>query len=176
MAKHKPQTAYSISLPFGETLDVLASANAWWMDRIALDKLIVALKIDCSLVQACAFAGITTRQYKYFISLHHKFKEAVRGYQMLPSMEAHMTIMSAIRGGDLKTARWYLARKLPDEYGSPSRKMKTLRRQEIQDAAIQQQEHARLLMDPEVLELNREYEKRLKELVTKKIKQKSVTA
>ena len=169
MVRHEsgPKVAYTIPLPFGETLDVLFSANAWWMDQTTLNKLILILKMDCSLVQACAFAGITLRQYKYFASLHPKFKDAVRGYQLLPAMQAQMRIVKAIHEGDLKTCWWYLARRLPDEFGPLSRRNKTLKRQQIKEAAEKQKEQAWVFMDPEVKKLTEEYEKRLQEIIVR---------
>ena len=152
----------------GETLDVLASANAWWMDQTKLNNLILILKIDCSLATACRFAGITPRQYKYFIHLHPKFRAAVGRYQLLPSMEARMTIVRGIKEGDLKIARWYLARKRPEEFGSPSRVAKALKRGKIQGASGRQKEQTELFMDPEVRKVTEEYELKLRDVISRR--------
>lgn len=57
------------------TIAVQYSANAWWMDPTKVCKLCRYLERDYPISLACAQAGITMRQYKYFALLHPAIKK-----------------------------------------------------------------------------------------------------
>lgn len=129
----KLRTAYIIpSLPFGINLEVKQSANAWWMDRNKVHQLFAAFSIRTTIPQACAHVGISLRQYKYFASLHPEIKEIREGFQLLPNIQAQKTIIKALSEGNVKIARWWLEKKDPEEFSSPSRRkgVRQIRREE----------------------------------------------
>lgn len=120
--KH-PRIAYTISLR-GKDLKVLYSANAWWMDRTKIPMLIAAFGINATILEACAYAEITLKQYKYFTSLHPEFNEIKELYKAKLTLAARKAIADGIEhevgNKKVKLAQWYLSKKLPDEFGKPS--------------------------------------------------------
>ena len=80
---------------FGE-FSVLNSANAWWIDRVKVDDLIKAYKIDCTDEEACSDAGISIDQYKYFKEKHPNFSTVKQACKQIPFLKARRTINTAI--------------------------------------------------------------------------------
>lgn len=119
----KLSIAYNIALPFGYILEVEESANAWWMDRQKTDRLILSLSLGSPIQEACDFAAITLRQYKYFVKIHPVFAEARPGFQARLNAIARSTIVRGI-ANDAKLAMRYMQNKRPEEFGSPSRRKK----------------------------------------------------
>jgi hypothetical protein len=115
-----PRIAYKRKLAFGIELEVKASANAWWMDPSKLNILIAVFSIAGTIPEACLAAGITIKQYKYFVLLHPEFSEARKGYKLLPVMKARRTIVNNL--DNPRVAMWYLTRTRPEEFGPPSRR------------------------------------------------------
>ncbi len=107
----EPKIAYVIPGPTEHlTLEVKHSANAWWMDAPKLHRLLRAFEAMSPIAEACDYAGITVKQYKYFAQEHPIIKE-LRIYP-----DVAMTIIarqSLARGlqNDWKLAFKYLARK-----------------------------------------------------------------
>ena len=102
-------------------MGIIHSANAWWMDRTKMDALIYAFRIGGTIPEACATAGITLRQYKYFTSLHPWFHEAREMYKCYLTILARKTIAQAIEQGDVKASFRYLE-KHDESWGRPKRK------------------------------------------------------
>lgn len=65
--------AYEIKDKNAGDLMVQHSANAWWMERGKVEKLIDAFKIGCLVDEAIVYAGISLEQYKYFCRQHPEF-------------------------------------------------------------------------------------------------------
>jgi hypothetical protein len=124
--KRTPHITYSITLPNGEVIDIMESANAWWMDRGKVERLIAAYGIDCSVQEACAYAGVTARQYKYFNEIHPEFKEVRETMKSLSTIKARKAIMRGIEEGGFWEAMKFLEKALPEEFGPPSRRKKNL--------------------------------------------------
>lgn len=142
--KEKPTILYSVPLPFGLVLNAKQSANAWWVDQQRVDKLITAFKIGSTIPEACSYAQITLRQYKYFVKMHPEFVEARRGLIITPDMLAKMTIIRAINKGDVKTARWWLKRKTPEEFGTPSQIAAANKKHIIEEQKMQRLENIQI--------------------------------
>lgn len=101
---------------FGE-LKVLSSANAWYTDKGKLERLIMAFKYDATIKEACLLAGISIDQYKYFLELHPEFSPIIEACRQVPVLIARKTIVDNLHK-DPATARWYLQKKAPGEFGS----------------------------------------------------------
>lgn len=113
--------AYTLPLKV-ETLKVRYSANAWWMDQGAkINLLITAFSIGATIKEACTHAGITLRQYKYFVFLHPEFSEIRELYATSLKLRARAVIAQAINSGDVKVSRWYLEKE-DESWKGPSRK------------------------------------------------------
>lgn len=109
------QTTYVIEDKYFGKLKVKRSANAWWMDRGKVERLIMGYKMDCR-GQECRFlAGISEDQLKYFKKIHPEFSTILDDMRSMPSIKARTTIMRAL-DSDPATAKWWLERKHPDEF------------------------------------------------------------
>lgn len=130
--------AYSIPLSFGLVLEAKESANAWWMDSQKVQNIIASFRIGLSIPHACAYVGITLRQYKYFVKLHPVFKEARRGFILEPDIKARMTLINALSKGNIKVSWQWLEMYDPEfartpknpQPQEPPRQLPTQQRQE----------------------------------------------
>ena len=152
--KKPPAIAYSLSLPFGATLHVKKSANAWWMDQQKVHALTEAFRFRLTIPEACLHAGITVKNYEYFVEVHPQFREAKEGYGLDPDIRAKVTIVKSVNNGDIKAARWWAVHKMRDEFGPPSR-----RSQRIKDLEFSQRDEP-VRYSPEIEEKMRLEERR----------------
>jgi hypothetical protein len=99
------------------TLHIQKSANAWWMDSTKLYRLIYAFDHNvASMEEACKYADITLRQYRYFIKIHPIAEERRMAPHHALSIAAKHERAKKIQNGDGKAALEYLAEKYPYEY------------------------------------------------------------
>lgn len=98
------------------TFEVKKSANAWWMDSGKVSNLILAFKIGANTHEACDIAGISSDQYKYFVSQHPDFSTIKQACEQLQILKARETITKNL--DHPRVAMWYLAKKLPHEFGN----------------------------------------------------------
>ena len=159
--KQPARVAYTVPLPFGKTLGVKESANAWWMEATKLGSLITCFQAHFTIEQACTCVGITVKQYKYFVSLHPEFAEAREGYRLMPDMQAQMVIMKSLQEGNIKTAWWWATHKMRDQYGAPSRAQGVRMRKIQQLEAMQKNEPRDLVFEQLADEYDKELKKRL---------------
>lgn len=117
MDKKGKKIAYIIPGPREHlTLEVRASANAWWMDAPKLYKLVRELDQGTPLQIACEIAGITMRQYSYFASLHPIIEDRRNNLFAEIGMRAKYTLAKAIEAGDSKASIAFLRMKEPETY------------------------------------------------------------
>ena len=109
------ENAYVIKDKSFPDFPIKKSANAWWLDRGKVEKIIAAFKLDCTVEQACVYAGISHDQYKYFCRAHKNFYTIKAICKSLPILRARQTIVMNLH--DAKNAMWYLERKNPEEFG-----------------------------------------------------------
>lgn len=95
--------------------------NTWWNERIKVEKLIEAYKLDATRPGACAYAGITVVQHKYFEKMHPDFCPIIPLLKKLPGMKARMAIVRNL--DDPKLALSYLERREPGQF-APTNKHK----------------------------------------------------
>jgi hypothetical protein len=117
MQDMRPEIIYEIPYSKAEPpFKLKQSANAWWMNPYRIGRLIVALELGRSLPDACIYADITHRQYRYFLKIHPEFN-LVRN---------HIVHMTTIKVEDLlqekidenpRLAMKYLERTDPQFYG-----------------------------------------------------------
>lgn len=105
-------TAYTVERS-GVEFQVKQTANAWWLDKVKVKRLIEALEVDSGIKYGCIYADITLRQYKYFISQHDEFREFIRMLRAGISFSARVNVAMAIMSGDVNLSREYLE-KHPD--------------------------------------------------------------
>lgn len=119
--KGKPQKetqefAYEIVDPKFGKMSVRNTANAWWHEKRKVEDLIEAKKIGANDNMCCYYAGITKHQYDYFVKVHPDFSEFFTYLKDNPKVKALKTIYNDLRNPE--TAKWYLERKLKEEYSS----------------------------------------------------------
>jgi hypothetical protein len=99
-----------------EDFYVLNTANGWWLNRVKVELLVAAYKIDCTDEEACSYAGISMEQLKYFKELHPDFSRVKTACKQLPFLTARNTIVSGL-ATDHKLALEYMERKKKFEFG-----------------------------------------------------------
>lgn len=82
--------AYVIESPHFEPLRVARSANAWWMDRGKVEKLIEAFKHGHLVETSCFYAGISRDQWRYFNEVHPEFSP------LISQIETHALYIKAM--------------------------------------------------------------------------------
>ncbi|OGM76868.1 hypothetical protein A2188_01205 [Candidatus Woesebacteria bacterium RIFOXYA1_FULL_43_9] len=82
-------------------------------------KLQYAFSIGGTSREACCFAGISTDSYYRYCKNNPDFRNKIELLQTTPTLLARKAIFQALLNGDIKTARWYMERKCPQEF-SPS--------------------------------------------------------
>lgn len=86
--KRTKQPLYIVKDKYFPDFAVLKSDNAWWTDKGKIDRLISAFKMDATILEACAYAGITNDQYKYFNEIHPDFSTVKQLCSELPTLKA----------------------------------------------------------------------------------------
>jgi hypothetical protein len=110
-ASKEPKIAYVIPGPTEHlTLEVKHSANAWWMDAPKLHRLLRAFEAMSPIAEACDYAGITVKQYKYFAQEHPIVKELRMYPEVAMSLIARQSLARGLQH-DWKLAFKYLSRK-----------------------------------------------------------------
>jgi len=111
--------AYTLKDTLYGDFAVLNSANGWWLDSAKVRNLLQAYKIDCTDEEACAYAGISLDQLRYFRELHEDFPRVKAGCKQYPMLAARKRIVEAIPHSS-SMATWYAERKKKDEFSTRS--------------------------------------------------------
>lgn len=112
------EVAYIIKdkhFPGGE-FKVWKTANGWWASQAKVEDLIQAFKIDCTIEEACSYAGISFDQFRYFLERHSDFSPIIEVCRNLPIVSARDKVVKAI-STDPEMAMKYLERKRKQEFG-----------------------------------------------------------
>lgn len=80
-------------------------------------KLLVALEHGFSLQESLQQAEISDDAYRRLLDKSAKFRGEITAAKMKLVMLARSTIAKAINQGDMPTVRWFLERKVPEEFG-----------------------------------------------------------
>lgn len=151
--------AYSVPYPFSKTrmFNVIISANAWWMNQASLHRLVAAFSCDCTIPEACSYAEISVKQYKYFVEKHPEFNDYKNSLGVAIMIKARMTIIKNL-DKDTRLAFKFLERMIPEEFGTAEQKRKARLKLEAQIGT-------ELNADPRFAALREKYEKELVELI-----------
>ena len=112
----EPKIAYTIKDENFPNFQVLKSANAWWMDRLKVERLIAAYKFDAIDTEARAYAGISEEQLRYFKEKHPEFYQVKEACKELVFLKARQTVVKALDEPD--NAKWFLERKRKKEFSA----------------------------------------------------------
>lgn len=91
---------------------------AWWADRLKVQNLINAFKMDLTVHEACIMAGISKNQYVYFCKIHPAFlsiKGRLKGVLGISAKQG--LVADIINPEGFRSRQWYLERKQPHIYG-----------------------------------------------------------
>lgn len=111
------EVAYTLSDKYFQDFEVEKSANAWWMDRRKVERLIESFKIGYNIIEACVFAGISIAQYKYFVQIHPEFSTVKERCEIVTGMLAESGNVELLNKKDGSQIRWFLERRKPEKYG-----------------------------------------------------------
>lgn len=87
-----------------------------------LRKLQVAFMMGCSKREACLYAEIGESTLYDYIREYPEFSEKIERWKSYENVKARMVVHQALHSGDRDMAKWYLERKIPDEF-NPKRKI-----------------------------------------------------
>lgn len=76
----------------------------------------VAIENGLTLKESLHEAGITDDAYRRKLESSAEFRGQMEGAKMKMTMLARSKIAMAINAGDMTTVRWYLERKVPEEF------------------------------------------------------------
>jgi hypothetical protein len=108
---HERQIAYTITDAYFPDFSVYESANAWWMDRGKVERLIAAYKMGALVDQARVYAGVSEGQYKYFLEIHPEFSTIKAACREVPLLRSLQTVEKDIENPT--TAKWFLEKRHP---------------------------------------------------------------
>lgn len=101
----------------GIELDVLNSANGWWIGQsgqVKLQQLVDAYKIDLNDDEAVVYAGISEEQYRHFLDLHPYFYRVKHRAKQTLAILAKKRLAEQVKSGE--AALIYLRAKRRHEY------------------------------------------------------------
>ena len=108
--------AYTLKDPaFGEFF-ILNSANAWWLDNGKVQKLIDAFKLECTVKEACFYAGVSRHQWEYFIEKHPDFSVVIDACRQALGVYARQHFAKRVKEGDDGAVMTYLRKKHKQEF------------------------------------------------------------
>lgn len=108
--------AYTIKdAAFGE-FHIKNSANAWWLDRIKVEKLLDAYKFECTDIQARVYAGISLGQFNYFKDQHPEFSDVKQHLLQVLSLKARATFGKWVENGDREATMTVLKKNHKQEF------------------------------------------------------------
>lgn len=142
--------AYVIEDKIFGKLEVKNSANAWWLDRGKVERLMDTWKMDASETECLFYSGISDDQYKYFLKMHPHFSAVKVLIREGPNLKARKTIYNSLDNPE--TAKWYLERKKKNEFGTSGAV-----------TAVQLNIGGDVISDAKVKKLVDEFEEKLKE-------------
>lgn len=109
--------AYIIKDPAFQDFSVLNSPNAWWTIREKVELFIVACKLDATVEECCAYAGISQAQYRYFYEQHPDFSQVKAACNELMNLTARNRLATGITES-FDNALRYLERKKKKEFST----------------------------------------------------------
>jgi len=108
------EIAYTIKDQNHGSFDVRKTANAWFMDKTKVEKVIEGKKLDLNDAECSFHSGITEKQLEYFLEVHPHFCGFFKALTMYPRVRARITIIKNL--DDLKNAQWFAERRMKDEF------------------------------------------------------------
>lgn len=80
-----------------------------------ISKLQYAFAMDCTVREACLYAGVSHEAYNNYCQKHPEFREQVSRLRETPVLHARSTVVKDLKKNP-DTAKWYLERKRKKEF------------------------------------------------------------
>lgn len=118
MKKAKSKVAYTIREKHypGGKIEILKSANAWWIDRVKVEQMILSLKMGFNWVEVALLCGISEDQRRYFFKVHKELLPGFQGFQLYPNILAKQVLFKKLEAGNWEATKFYSERKMADEF------------------------------------------------------------
>jgi len=81
-----------------------------------VSKLEYAFSIDCTVKEACIYAGISTSSYYRFLNVEPEYRDRFELLRHTLPIKVKQTIANEIFAGNLKMTWWYAERKMATEF------------------------------------------------------------
>lgn len=108
-------------------------------------KLLIALEYGLNLKESLQLAGISDDAYRRRLKKDPEFRGQITASEMKLIIVAKLSIAKKIYEGDVKTSRWYLERKCPEEFGRHSKSQEEMRNHEHLTMILPGGEHVHAL-------------------------------
>lgn len=83
-----------------------------------IEKLEQAFKLGCTNEEACFYAEISKSTFYDFIKENPEFSERFNDLKSYEKIKARMVVHNALKHNDKDMAKWYLERKVKDEFST----------------------------------------------------------
>lgn len=83
----------------------------------AVSKLVASFQNGMTVRDACWQSGISHEAYYNRLRNDEEFADTMARAQASCTLKARQVIIEAIQGGSVSTAKWWLEKKAPDEFG-----------------------------------------------------------
>lgn len=85
-------------------------------ENMVVAKLQFAFSVDATVKEACYYADISTDSYYRYCNKYPEFRNKIELIKTKTNLLARVVIHNALASGDVRTAKWYLERRSPEEY------------------------------------------------------------
>ena len=85
-----------------------------------IKSLVKSFEDGSTITEACNVAGISRQSYYDWMELHDDFSDKILIAQEYPDYVAKSLVVSAMKKGDVDTGKWWLERKLRNEFATKS--------------------------------------------------------
>lgn len=85
-------------------------------ENMVVAKLQFAFSIDATVKEACFYADISTDSYYRYCNKYPEFRNKIDLIKTKTNLLARVVIHNSLASGNVRTAKWYLERKSPEEY------------------------------------------------------------
>lgn len=85
-------------------------------ENMVVAKLQFAFSIDATVKEACFYADISTDSYYRYCNKYPEFRNKIDLIKTKTNLLARVVIHNSLASGDVRTAKWYLERRSPEEY------------------------------------------------------------
>ncbi len=100
----------------GGKINILKTDKAWWNDRTKVTELLQGRRMGMKWPEVQYLCGISERQREYFFEVHPVLLGLFDQAPQFMTIIARRNLHKDLKSGDKPTTKFYLERKLPDEF------------------------------------------------------------